>query len=211
VKKDGMKPGAVAPSISFLSESGAERRVKKNPVADVFTEYRERLLRFIHSRTHRVEDAEDILQDVFYQFARMNDIAKPVEQTAAWLYRAARNKIIDKNRKKKDEPLPASYDEDEDEYIFDEIADIVYGKETTPETEYLRALIFEEIKTALEELPEEQRTVFELTEIAGLSVKEVAETMRAPVNTVLSRKHYAVKRLRKRLAEWYSDVMDEPY
>jgi RNA polymerase sigma factor (sigma-70 family) len=181
--------------------------VKNNSAADTFTEYRERLLQFIHSRTHRIEDAEDILQDVFYQFTRMNDIAKPVEQTAAWLYRTARNKIIDKSRKKKDEPLPASYDEDEDEYIFDQIADIVYGAESTPETNYLRALIFEEIKTALDELPEEQQMVFELTEIAGLSVKEVAEKTNTPFNTVLSRKHYAVQRLRKRLAELYGDVM----
>jgi RNA polymerase sigma factor (sigma-70 family) len=185
-----------------------------NSVTEIFAEYRERLLKFIRARTGVLEDAEDILQDVFYQFARMDSgllgsLSKPVEQTAAWLYRAARNRIIDKNRKKKDEPLPAYYDEDEDEYIFDEITDIVYGAETTPETEHLRSLILEEIKTTIDELPEEQRTVFELTEIAGFSVKEVAEKMHAPLNTVLSRKHYAVKRLRKRLAELYSDVMGE--
>ncbi|MDR1315922.1 MAG: sigma-70 family RNA polymerase sigma factor, partial [Spirochaetales bacterium] len=133
-----------------------------NNVAEIFTTYRERLLKFISSRVRSLEDAEDILQDVFYQFTRVNDLANPVEWAAAWLYRAARNKIIDSGRKKKDAPLPASrneYEEDGDEYIFDDIADILYGKETGPETEYLRALILEEIQTALDELPEEQRTV----------------------------------------------------
>jgi RNA polymerase sigma factor (sigma-70 family) len=183
----------------------------RNSIARTFNLYRERLLKFIRSRTPRLEDAEDILQEVFYQFVRMDSLAKPVEQAAAWLYRAARNKIIDAGRKKKDAPLPAYYDEDEDEYVFDEIADILYGAEATPETEYLRVLIIEEIKTALDELPEEQRIVFELTEIVGLSIKEVAEKTNAPVNTALSRKHYAVKRLRKRLAELYDDVTGELY
>jgi RNA polymerase sigma factor (sigma-70 family) len=181
-----------------------------NSIAETFKLYRERLLEFIRLRTPLLEDAEDILQEVFYQFARMNSLAKPVEQASAWLYRAARNKIIDTSRasgKKKDAPLPAYYDEDAGEYIFDEITDILYGAETTPETEYLRVLIIEEINTALDELPEAQRSVFELTEIMGLSVKEVAEQTNTPVNTVLSRKHYAVKRLRKRLAELYDDVV----
>jgi RNA polymerase sigma factor (sigma-70 family) len=181
--------------------------MSRNSVAKIFSEYRERLLKFIRARTGVPEEAEDILQDVFYQLTRMDSLSKPVEQTAAWLYRVARNKIIDHRKKKTDEGLPAYYDEDGDEYIFDEIADIVYGTESTPETEHLRSLILEEIKSAVNELPEEQRIVFELTEIAGFSVKEVAEKTHTPPNTVLSRKHYAVKRLRVRLAELYNDLM----
>jgi RNA polymerase sigma factor (sigma-70 family) len=182
----------------------------RHSAAGVFNTYRERLLTFIRSRVRSLEDAEDILQDVFYQFTRVNDRANPIGQTAAWLYRATRNKIIDSGRKKKDAPLPASrdeYGEDGDEYVFDDIADILYGKETTPETEYLRALLLEEIQSALDELPEEQRTVFELTEIMGLPVKETARKTHVPVNTVLSRKHYAVKHLRKSLAELYADLI----
>ena len=178
-----------------------------NAAAEIFKTYRVRLLRFIRSRTRLVEDAEDILQDVFYQFARINALAQPIEQTAAWLYRADRNRIIDKSKKKKDEPLSAYYDEKEDEYIFVEIGDIIYGENATPETDYLRLLILEEIESALAELPEEQRAVFEMTEIAGFSIKEVAEKTNMPVNTVLSRKHYAVKRLRKRLEKLYKDAM----
>jgi RNA polymerase sigma factor (sigma-70 family) len=164
-------------------------------------------LSFINSRVSQVEDAEDILQEVFYQFTNANNLINPIENISAWLYRAARNRIIDHYKKKKDEPLPASYDEDDDEYIIDEISDIIYGEEATPEIEMLRSLVFEEIQTALADLPKEQRKVFELTELLDYSVKEVAEKTNTPVNTVLSRKHYAVKFLRERLQELYDDVI----
>ena len=179
----------------------------KQSVVETFKSYQQRLLSFISSRVNRIEDAEDILQDVFYQFSRIDDLINPIENISAWLYRAARNKIIDHYKKKKDEPLPASYDEDTDEYILDEIADIIYGEEATPETEMLRSLVFEEIQTALADLPKEQREVFEMTELLDFSVKETAEKTKTPVNTVLSRKHYAVKFLRKRLKELYSDLI----
>jgi len=179
----------------------------KKTASEIFKDYQRRLLNFIRGKVNRLEDAEDILQDVFYQFSRVDNLINPIENTSAWLYRSAKNKIIDHRRKKKDEPLPASYDEDEDEYIIDEIADIIYGKEETPETEMLRSLVFEEIQTALAELPKEQREVFEMTELLEYSIKETAEKTNTPVNTVLSRKHYAVKFLRKRLEELYGDVM----
>ena len=179
----------------------------KKSVAEIFKNYQRRLLNFIRSRVNQIEDAEDILQDVFYQFNRVNNLISPIENISAWLYRAARNKIIDHYKKKKDEPLPSFNDEDDDEYVIDEIADIIYGEESTPETEMLRSLVYEEIRTALVELPKEQREVFEMTELLGFSVKETAEKTDTPVNTVLSRKHYAVKFLRKRLEELYIDVM----
>jgi len=175
--------------------------------AETFLSFKQKLLNFIRSRVNRVEDAEDILQDVFYQFTRVNNIINPIENISAWLYRAARNRIIDHHRKEKDDPLPASYDEDNDEYIFDEITDIIYGKEATPETEMLRSLVFAEIQTALADLPQEQREVFQMTELLDFSVKETAEKSHTPVNTVLSRKHYAVKFLRERLQELYADVI----
>ena len=179
----------------------------KKPVAEVFTGYRERLLKFIRSRVSLIEDAEDILQDTFYQFARIDSMINPVENTAAWLYRTARNKIIDHYRKKKESPLSAYYDEEEDDYIFDEIADIIYGEEMTPETEIVRAILLEEIEKSIAELPKEQRDVFQMTELLGFSVKEVSKKTNTPINTVLSRKHYAVKFLRKRLEKCYNDVM----
>jgi RNA polymerase sigma factor (sigma-70 family) len=180
-----------------------------NTVAQTFSEYRERLLKFIRSRVRRLEDAEAILSDVFYQYANINSIINPIENTTAWLYKVARHRIIDHQKKKKDEPLPAHYDEDEDDYIVDEIADIIYGEDATPETKMIRSLLLGEIQTAISELPKEQREVFEMTELLDFSVKEVAEKTKTPVNTVLSRKHYAVKHLRKRLEEMYTLLMKE--
>ena len=179
----------------------------KKTVAEVFISYRERLLKFIRSRVSIAEDAEDILQDTFYKFARIDSMINPVDNTAAWLYKTARNKIIDHYRKKKELPFPASYDEDDEDYIFDEIEDIIYGEKTTPETEIFRAILLEEIQTSIDELPKEQRDVFQMTELLGFSVKEVSKKTNTPLNTVLSRKHYAVKFLRKRLEKLYNDVI----
>jgi len=178
-----------------------------NKTAETFKQYSKRLLKFIRGKVGVLEDAEDILQDVFCQFSRLDDLANPIENTAAWLYRAARNRIIDQYKKKKESPLPVTYDEEEGDYIVDEISDILFGEETGPEADYLRSLILQEIETALGELPEEQREVFELSEFYGMPVREISQKTGAPGNTVLSRKHYAVLYLRKRLLGLYFDVM----
>ena len=197
--------------------------------AETFRQYSRRLLEFIRARVKLPEDAEDILQDVFYQLSRIDNLINPVENTAAWLYRATRNRIIDHYRKKKELPLPSVYNEDEDEVIIiEEIADILSGeihsgngalsgsaadtmnespRGSRPETDFLRTLIMQEIESAIAELPEEQRKVFEFSEFHAMPVKEIAEKTGTSVNTVLSRKHYAVMHLRKRLRELYSDIM----
>jgi len=182
--------------------------MSKNSVARAFSEYRDRLLKFIRSRVRALEDAEDIMQDVFYQFARANDLANPVEQTAAWLYRAARNRIIDTYKKKKAIPfsLFADDDDSDDGDDLSDFIDILSADKTTPETEMLRALVWDEIKTALDELPQAQRDIFILTEFEGLPVKEIAEKTGVAINTLLSRKHYAVKHLRERLLEVYAEL-----
>ena len=174
---------------------------------ETFGTFGQRLLKFIRKRVNLLEDAEDIFQDVFYQFTRVNEGANPIENISAWLYSAARNKIIDHYKKKKDAPLPAYYGEENDEYMIDDIADILFGEEAGPETDCLRSLILEEIETAIADLPVEQRIVFELSELFAMPVKEIALKTGVPVNTVLSRKHYAVKHLRKRLKELYCDVL----
>ena len=178
----------------------------KNSVAQVFTEYRQRLLKFIRSRVRTLEDAEDIVQDVFYQFARVNDLANPVEQTAAWLYRAARNRIIDSYKKKKNIPFSVLADDDDGDDDLSDFIDILSADATTPETEALRSFVWETIKNALDELPQAQRDIFIKTEFEGQPVKEIAEETGIPVNTLLSRKHYAVKHLRQKLREIYSDM-----
>jgi RNA polymerase sigma factor (sigma-70 family) len=178
----------------------------RDAVAGAFASYRDRLKNFIRRRVPSAEDAEDILQEIFYQLARMNDLANPVEQTAAWLYRAARNATINLWRKKKDLPYPVDYDENGGAFLRD-FADLLFDAEVTPETEYLRSLIWEELEAALAELPAEQRDIFEQTELLGIPVRDISEITRVPVNTLLSRKHYAVVKLRKKLQPLYDEFM----
>ena len=181
---------------------------KNSSVEKLVTEYQPRLKSFIRKRVSNKEDAEDILQDVFYQLIKaLEDTFNPIEQVTAWLYRVTRNVIINKSKKKQEEELP-SYQYDEDGDILKEFSEVLFNDDNpTPETEYLRSLVWQELEAALSELPAEQREVFELTELDGLSVKEIAASTRVPVNTLLSRKHYAVKHLRKRLEVLYGEML----
>lgn len=190
-----------------VRQSTAMAKDEQNHVEQLVKEHQPRLKSFIGRRVANREDAEDILQEVFYQLAKtVENNIRPIEQVTAWLYRVARNTIINTGRKK--QPLPVSrYTPDGD--LSEEFSEILFGSDDlTPETEYMRSLIWKEIEAALTELPPEQREAFELTELEGLSVKEVAETINIPVNTLLSRKHYAVKHLRKRLDALYKDIME---
>ena len=174
----------------------------------IITEYQPRLKSFIYKRVPNKEDAEDILQDVFFQLIKtLENPLQPIEQVAAWLYRVTRNTIINKWKKKKEEELPV-FQYDEDEGILKEFSEILFDDDAaTPETEYLRSLVWQELEAALAELSVEQREAFVLMEIDGLSAKEMAESIDVSVNTLLSRKHYAVKYLRTRLKELYEDLL----
>ncbi len=181
----------------------------KQEVGQLVTEYRPKLKSFIRKHVSNKEDADDILQDVFYQLTKAFDNpVNPVEQVSAWLYRVARNLIINKGTKMREEEMPTYRDEEGDDVLKD-FSEILFNSETSPspETEYLRSLVWTELENALAELPVEQREVFELTELEGIPVKEIAEAMNVSVNTVLSRKHYAVLHLRKRLAGLYEELL----
>jgi RNA polymerase sigma factor (sigma-70 family) len=176
----------------------------------LIAKYQPQLKSFIRKRVNNREDAEDILQDVFYQFVRtVNTAMNPIEQVSAWLYRVTRNTIINKAKKKHENKLPTNQ-YDNDGFIIEESSDILLHSDnpTTPETEYLRSLVWQELESALSELPSEQREAFELMEIDGLSAKDISNSTGIPVNTLLSRKHYAVIHFRKRLKELYNEIIN---
>ncbi|MDQ6763859.1 MAG: sigma-70 family RNA polymerase sigma factor [Bacteroidota bacterium] len=167
-----------------------------NSITTIIKDYSRRLLSFIKQRVSIDEDAEDILQDVFYSLAESTE---PIEQAGSWLFTVARNKITDKYRKQK---LPLADDvfaqSNDGEETFD-WKEMLLSPGENPETEYLRSLFWEELQQALAELPAEQRNVFIQNEIDDIPFKTIAENTGVSVATLISRKRYAVLHLRERL------------
>ncbi|HEY3985926.1 sigma-70 family RNA polymerase sigma factor [Cedecea sp.] len=165
---------------------------------------RARLKAFIRGRTAVREDADDILQEVSYQLMK---VEQPVENVAAWLFRAARNEMTDRARKKRELPLAGWFGgEEEEDYPEDELAETLFGAPQTPEDEYLKQLLWEELEAALSELPPAQRDVFIKTELQGYTVKVLAAESGDSEQALLSRKHKAVLYLRTRLRNLYDDL-----
>lgn len=165
-------------------------------VAEAVARERGRLGSFIRRRVADPVEAEDILQDVFHAFVEAYRLPEPIEQVGAWLYRVARNRIIDRFRRKKTEPLPEASGEADDEPWLEEV---LPSPEAGPDAAYARKVLLEEIHAALDELPERQRAVFVAHELEGLSFKELSARTGIGVNTLLARKRYAVLHLRARL------------
>jgi RNA polymerase sigma factor (sigma-70 family) len=166
-----------------------------------------RLRNFIRRHVPDPGDAEDILQDVLYELVEAYRLLNPIEQVGAWLFRVARNRITDRFRKKK--PILSSdlarLEEDGDVFSLEEL---LPSPDAGPDAAYARSLLLEELEDAIEELPDQQRDVFVAHEIEGRSFKELAAESGVSVNTLLSRKHYAVLSLRERLREIYDDFME---
>ena len=175
---------------------------------EIIRNYTSYLKGYIRQRVNSVEDAEDVLQEVFYQLAETDRLMKPIDQIASWLYTVARNRIVDFYRKKKTASLPAYYSDDDDESTVDEMRSLLSDNGSTPETEYLRSLVWIELEKALSELPLNQREVFEMNELQGISFKEISEMTGLPVNTLISRKRYAVLYLRERLQVLYDELLN---
>ncbi len=163
---------------------------------------RKRLFDFIRRRVRSEEDAEDILQDVFFQLAATYTVTEPIEQLTAWLFKVARNKIIDWYRKRRPESLPQRNDGSETPL---NVEDILFDPKETPDRVFARSMVWTDLADALDELPDEQREVFVMHELEGKSFKEIAEETGEPINTLLSRKHYAVLSLREQLQELYNE------
>ena len=163
-----------------------------------------RLRRFIERRVPDASDAEDLLQEVFSELVEAVRLLTPIEQIGAWLFQVARNRIIDRFRKRAPE---ASRDVSIDDERF-ALEELLPSPEAGPEAVYARGVLLDELEAALDELPEEQRDVFVAHELEGRSFKELAAETGVGVNTLLSRKHYAVLHLRRRLRDIYDEIND---
>jgi RNA polymerase sigma factor (sigma-70 family) len=176
-------------------------------ISEVVKREQSRLRNFIRRRVPDPRDAEDILQDVFYELVEANRLLMPIEHVTGWLFRVARNRIIDLFRKKKPESFSdtavAGLDTDDDELL--NVEDLLPSTDAGPEALYARNLLLDELELALDELPDEQREVFVAHEIEGRSFKEMAAESGVSVNTLLSRKRYAVLHLRERLQSIYDE------
>ncbi len=182
-----------------MAMSDQDRRI-----SEIVAEERARLLNFIRRRIPDPADAEDIVQEVFYELAEANRLLMPIAHVTGWLFRVARNRITDLLRKKRPERFgkaPIEWGDGEEIRL----EDLLPSPEAGPEAMYLRGLLLDDLALALEELPREQREVFVANELEGRSFKELAEESGVNVNTLLARKRYAVLHLRERL----QDIHDE--
>ena len=175
-------------------------------ISEIVTKQRLRLRNFIRRRVPDPADAEDIVQEVFYELVEANRLLMPIEHVTSWLFTVARNRITDLFRKKKPENFSDAAVEDEAGELL-RIEDLLPSPQAGPEAIYLRNALLEELELAIDELPDQQREVFVAHELEGRSFKEMAAETGVPLNTLLSRKRYAVLHLRERLRDIYDELM----
>ncbi len=176
-------------------------------IAEVVDREQRRLRNFIRRRVPDARDAEDILQDVFCELVEANRLLMPIEHVTGWLFRVARNRITDLFRTKRPESLSDTIAAGENEDLLRR-EDLLPSPDAGPEALYARSLLLDELEAAVDDLPAEQREVFIAHELEGQSFKEIAARTGVGVNTLLSRKHYAVLRLRERLRDAYDELTD---
>jgi RNA polymerase sigma factor (sigma-70 family) len=185
-----------------------ERRERDRRVSETVARERPRLWNFIRSRVPDPREAEDILQDVFYELAEANRLLIPIEHVTGWLFRVARNRIVDLFRKRRPERLADVVAVPEEGGEPPNLEDLLPSPEAGPEALHMRRVVLEEIERALAELPPEQREVFVAHELEGRSFKDLAAESGVNLNTLLARKRYVVLQLRKRLQELYEEMDD---
>jgi RNA polymerase sigma factor (sigma-70 family) len=175
-------------------------------LSEIVAEQRARLRNFIRRRVADPSDAEDIVQEVFYELVEANRLLMPIEHVTGWLYRVARNRIIDLFRKKKPERFSDAAVENEDGEIL-QVEDLLPSPDAGPEALYMRGVLLDELELAIEALPDEQREVFIAHEIDGRSFKELSAETGISMSTLLSRKRYAILHLRERLQKIYDEFV----
>ncbi len=175
---------------------------QKQNIIQTVNQYGRQLLGFIRGKVNTDEDAEDVLQDVWYQFSSLGDI-ETLESVSGWLYRVARNKVTDRFRKKKNESLEDFSLMSEDGEL--DFKNILLAETRTPEDEFMKKMFWDELMTALDELPEKQREVFVMNELEDMSLQSIADLKNENIKTIISRKGYAIKTLREKLKILYND------
>jgi RNA polymerase sigma factor (sigma-70 family) len=186
-------------SLEFMTEEQNRR------IAETIEREQGRLRSFIRKQVLDETEVEDILQDVFYELVQAYRLMQPLERVGAWLFRVARNRIIDRFRRRRQEATRNILPGGEEESALFPWEDLLPSPDAGPEAAYAREVLMEEIDSALDELPEEQRQVFVAHEFEGRSFRELAAATGLSVNTLLSRKHYAVLYLRRRLRAIYEE------
>jgi RNA polymerase sigma factor (sigma-70 family) len=177
-------------------------------ISEIVTEERSRLRNFIRRRVADPRDAEDILQEVFYELLAANSLLMPIDHVTGWLFRVARNRITDLFRKQKPESFSDAAAADEDDEL-PHWEDLLPSPDAGPEALYVRRVLLDELELALSELPDEQREVFVAHELEGHSFKELSEVSGVNINTLLARKRYAVLHLRERLQVVYDEFTNK--
>jgi RNA polymerase sigma factor (sigma-70 family) len=188
-------------ALSIISMTEQDRHI-----SEVITEERSRLRNFIRKRVPNEADVEDLLQEVFYELVAASRLLMPIEYVTGWLFRVARNRITDLFRRRKPESFGDAAVGDEDGDLL-QIEDLLPSPDAGPEALYIRQVLLDELELALDELPREQREVFVAHELEGRSFKQLAEDSGVSVNTLLSRKRYAVLHLRQRLQNIHDEFM----
>jgi len=177
---------------------------REHSLTEIVARERQRLLRFIRRRVADSGDADDILQDVLEELVEAYRLPTPIEQVGAWLFQVARNRIIDRFRKRRPQPLSELAGADGAAALDD----LLPATDTGPEAAYARRVLVDELEAALEELPAPQRAAFLAHELEGRSFKDMAAESGLSINTLLARKHYAVRHLRQRLQGIYDEFAD---
>jgi RNA polymerase sigma factor (sigma-70 family) len=177
-------------------------------ISEAVSREQPRLRNFIRSRVPDPRDAEDILQDVFFELVEANRLLMPIDHVTGWLFRVARNRIVDLFRKKQPESFSDSDTLDEESEVM-HFEDLLPSPDDGPDALYARGVLLDQLRAAVDELPGEQREVFVAHEIEGRSFKEISAATGAGINTLLSRKRYAILHLRERLQTIYDEFTED--
>lgn len=190
--------------MNYALNLSMNERLSNHTISDTISKYKKQLFTFIKNKVSIVEDAEDILQEVWYQFSKLSNL-DDLENVSSWLYTVSRNKITDFYRKSKTDNLEDyTYQNDEGEFQIKDI--LLIDTNENHELSLFKKLVWEELFKALDELPKEQKEVFILNEIEDKTLKEISEEKNENIKTIISRKNYAVKHLKKKLLPLYQEL-----